>query len=91
MNEDEIKKMIKAKFKYVVRCTYQKIQQTYFGMRDEKTEIIHIVVERCNKYSKPINRFSIYDQEFWCLKDVKEYIKDLKELNHCIKPQVIGL
>lgn len=91
MNKDEIKKMFNAKFKYVVRCTYQEIQQQIFWIRETHTEIMHIVVERCSKYSKPINRLSIYDQEFWCLKDVKEYIKDLKELNHCIKPQVIGL
>jgi prolyl-tRNA synthetase len=44
-----------------------------------------------DKYSKSMNRFSIFDQEFYCLKDVKEYIKELKNFNKFVKLQVIGL
>jgi hypothetical protein len=91
MDKDTIRKMINAKFKYIIRCTYQKIQQQYFGIKDEKTEIMHVVVEKCSKYSKSMNRFSIFDQEFYCLKDVKEYIKELKNFNKFVKLQVIGL
>lgn len=91
MNKDAIRKMFNAKCKYIVRCTYQEIQQQIFWVRKTHTEIIHIVVERCSKYSKPKNFISGLDREFYCLKDVKEYIKFLKKFNHVVKPQVIGL
>ena len=91
MNKDAIKKMFNAKCKYIVRCTYQEIQQQYFWIREKHTEIIHIVVEKCSKYSKPKNFISGLDREFYCLKDVKEYIKFLKNFNHFVKPQIIGL
>lgn len=73
MNKDMIRKMLNAKFKYVV-----------------KLKGTQIIVE---KYNVNINKkfINALDSTFYCLQDVKEYIKRLKSLNKFVKLQVIGL
>lgn len=73
MNKEMIRKMLNAKYKYVVR------------FKDTQ-----IIVEKCNvNINKKL--INAWDGVFYCLKDVKEYIKWLKNSNKFIKLQVIGL
>lgn len=88
MNKDAIRKMFNAKFKYVVRVIFQRMETLYSTKHDE---ITHIFIERHNIHDRKVFINNAYEEICYCKKDVEEHIKWLKSLNAFNKPQIIGL
>lgn len=85
MDKDAIRKMFTAKKKYLVRV----IWNFFDGKRFPKL----IVVTTTDKYDSKIDRKAVdfADTICWCLKDVKEHIKWIKQVYDYNKLEVVGL
>ena len=86
MNKDWIKKMLKAKYIYVVEYFIKDIYAQYSNI--SKKEVFKIVVYRYNKQQN-IRKHDKYPNEVFCTKkEVNNFINELKNMNKYIKPNV---
>lgn len=89
MNKDAIRKMLNAKYKYSIKVIFKKLSLPY---SKEKNIITHIIVTKSKINSIETGIINNgYEQICYCMKDVKEHVKWLKNLNKLNRPKVIGL
>lgn len=86
MNKDWIKKMLNAKYIYVVEYFMKEVNQLYSNM--PKREVFKIVVYRYVKYRSIRKHDRYLNEVFFTKKEVDNFINKLKNMNKYIKPSI---
>lgn len=88
MDKETIRKMLRAKYKYLIKVRWEDVR--YYGTKKlEPSEIRITKIKKENKFKE--EPYFLGEGIFYSLKDVKEQLSYLKGFNIFLKPRIIGL